>query len=1822
MPQFNFLDENSYGATPSEGANNPLVTEVDKKKKPTSFGFLDDTSYDSTVPSPAVNQAVDSVVRYEDTKPRGFVENYLALSDRLGQLGAEMDVGIVKSVGSLASGIYRSTNTLSKAIDKSFGVVRDQNQYDPNYGDTLTNLGNEMDKHIGVQEKKYLDHVFEGIGSSIPYLVGGVAGKTIGLSTNLMALGLGGTEALVNAYDDYDTLKKEDPNNGNNKLKALASFGGNLAVNFITDRLGFLGEGSTKSVRDALKKFAISTLMESGQETAQQAISNLATGKNPTQGLADTFLVSLPISVPFGAVGLVESGVEGKNNKRTEKLLQELANSGVTKEEAAGTLSSITGVDNPTAMANVNYFTEQNPELNTTYEANAQKKIDDALAEVSASFEPMMEHLKQTTTPAEEAAFQTKPAEEKSTVRTGGEIGKEYNSENMLARERFDIPNLEKVSFGGSDRDVYSVSDNAVVKIAKSSRGLDQNASSVDYYAEDQGLIPKTIEVGKNYLVKEKVFPPDAQTKSMVKDIRNMLPYTETDKDFYVKLNELEEKYGMDGKDIYNFSEIGNYRILINDFKAIRNWGTTAEGKPILLDEGTLNGDLVKNKQTPENIAEYNDMKREARRMKKEFGDTDQKTAYKKAEETKTVSAQVGIEKIKSYQERLGVQFPVFIYNKIYTGQVENGAPEQAFGMYLDNTITLAEAITQFTADHEVGHFAFRNLDKIPVFEGMTQSELYSELKKKYGDLSKIQLEEKLMEGFEKFAAEQEAKKPTTFTGKIKQFFTKLYSMISDIFNVSPEEASSINKFYDTLYFGKGKGITTFENSGKTSDFMEARFKEFGEETPAFQKVDNEFVPERSSQNAVESAYQDILVEEEIPVIAGMPEKLTMTGIELEMMKASLDQNPLKELKKYEATSGEFKGQLPEVIGQKSRGEKGYRKVSEFARRGDDIVQELFGAGETYALAPDVEQVRQAYDDYKRTIAHYREYLADYKKSVAQYKLEQRDAKAIEKLLNDQAKKTEQIRKEIDRHNAFVDKIFGKGFRAGEKAGMVIGRKQATNKFTNTISDIQRKNELEKLKDNIIKRSYTRTVLDALRTNIPRTEWATYMTRLTQVGTSETKFKNVLEAIYERKAELDIENKSRIDTARIRSTIAYLKKIYDIEPTLIRSIKEDLGIDKSIKELSLIELEQFKNELNKRIQFRKDNPVKYLENTSLKEKKGVSQKLKKIDQNLIAPLERKVKQISKPLYESVMTVFFQTEGSNQTDVENTKAMVDTFNKATEDDQILITKYAQSADETRLKTVLEKYATPEEVDAMLASSRETLDRIYKDLKSVDVEVPYRGFFFPRRLKPLNVEQANLMLSTFEYKMGRKATEEERLAIINNLLRGFNPSQLPFITLSGKRFEAHRLIEELPIELMDMYEDFATALQSYISGANAVIEQRKFFGKSVIDTMNYDANLENSIGNKVLELHKAGIISSQQMDEVRDTLQTLFAYRLSEGARAVQQFTNDYIYPLTLGQITSTISQAKDLTMQTLLDIFEGQFNLFGKQMLNANDINLSEPIQQLESSVKTSENKVAQFGKKIMTPFSKADSFFLDVFINSSYKRMVKLAKAKNNTRFKSGLVDIFGEEGALKLIEELQSKTGNETGDQLPEGAKRWLFSEVAKVRPITKLQKARGAIRNPAWYTLKNFAVKQLEFVRSQSIDLMVEGKRTGDKKLIAEGAGKFVAILAYMAFLGAGIDELKDWIMGRNKDTFWDKIVDNTLQVFGLSNYILQTGQRDGFAKQTALSLSPAALSITYQIIDDAIADVKNTIDGDPIYDAKNLKRIPLVGNIFYNRFGGGSN
>jgi len=1231
--------------------------------------------------------------------------------------------------------------------------------------------------------------------------------------------------------------------------------------------------------------------------------------------------------------------------------------------------------------------------------------------------------------------------------------------------------------------------------------------------------------------------------------------------------------------------------------------------------------------------------------------DSDAVPAYKVQNENKKVDASTAVARIRDLSKRHGVEFTTQVYNKIYTGEVINGSPQQAFGMYLDGTIALAEMVTTFTGDHEFGHLIFDNLENLPHFK-MTKEELYTELRAMPGNKNKtkIQLEESLMDMVETYAKQVESNKPTTLKGKVLAFVKRVYNSLRSTLDMNKKEAEAVQSFLDTMYFGDSKTITTLQNTNKASSFMDARFKEFGEEPKNLTDV---YTPEQISMATMEAEYNQLLLDEsiDIPLDTEVPGELQEEKIQLEIWKYLISQNPMANLEKYESRSGEMEGSLPEVLGMgiEELSDTTYKRVRrsetlDYIRRGDAIIPELTGID-------DVNEVAQLYDEYKVDKKEYRQALKDFRKRISDFKIIQKDSKALDnwfkKQVIDNQKRDVKLKKRRDDVNKILLRGKKKGIKIGERAGIKIGKATTTNKYVSKIEQMTRAQELNRLQENIIRRSYERGALQYIKENIPRKEHGAYMLRLTQVGLSDAKYSNLIEAISERKKKLDIKEGDRAERASVRSSIGYLRKIFDIEPSLIIDIKKDLDIKgyyktgpkkgqqktslKSIKDYTMEELGMFKEELQKRIQFRIDNKVNYLDHATLEVKKTgwrvipskIANIVKKGDQKFVAPMERQIKKISPALYERMMTVFYEIDRTRDAYFKKIEPLYATYNKATDEDQELIKQYSQSSEVVKLESVLLKYESEENVKEMLKQSREVLDSIHSDLNSVEINVPYRGSFFPRKLKKLDIQEAELMLKTFENKMGRKATEEEKTKIMTNLLRGFDTAQLPFITLSGKKFESYRLIETITPELSPFYEGFKTSMDAYIISAVTTIEQRKFFGRFAISNMDYKAGLEQSIGAKVMNLRDTGVITSKEMDIVEDTLKTMFSFRIDEWGQEMQQFTNDYVYPLVLSGVGNAINQIRDLSMQIIQDVMVGQFNLIGRQTYKSTDFTSgASDVFEIESGVEASSNWLAKVLRKGMLMFKGSDQFFLGTLSNSSVRRMTNLAK-KNDKRFTQRMIDIFGEKKAGDIIMKLQSMKAGEKLDmdsELFESVNRWIYSEVARTRPITKLQKARGAVRHPLWYTLKNFTVKQFQFIREESIDIIAEGVRTKDAKMVAEGSGRLAVAMTIIGAVGAGTGELIDFVYGDDDDDFWDKVMDNILQVFGFSNYIFRGAKRNGLGGQVVASYSPATISIMAGLFDDIHKDIKDVLDGDPLYEARVIKRIPVIGRLFYELFGGG--
>jgi hypothetical protein len=207
-------------------------------------------------------------------------------------------------------------------------------------------------------------------------------------------------------------------------------------------------------------------------------------------------------------------------------------------------------------------------------------------------------------------------------TRNGTPIGFNYDTD-LVARERFNIPTLKKIG-EGSDRVVFDLGDNKVLKVAKTARGLAQNIHEGSYDLVEEGILPEVFENGLNYIVAEKVESAKGNkaVNDLIRDLKNF-----TQRDFDMRTSKLQDV--LEANDL---SYVMNYDVLYGDLSSARNWGVK-NGKPIHLDGGTFGGvQMINQYKGVKNLedSDFRDVYNKSRQAKAKFGDKDTFTKFQK----------------------------------------------------------------------------------------------------------------------------------------------------------------------------------------------------------------------------------------------------------------------------------------------------------------------------------------------------------------------------------------------------------------------------------------------------------------------------------------------------------------------------------------------------------------------------------------------------------------------------------------------------------------------------------------------------------------------------------------------------------------------------------------------------------------------------------------------------------------------------------------------------------------------------------------------------------------------------------------------------------------------------------------------------------------------------------------------------------------------------------------------------------------------------------------------------------------------------------------
>jgi len=226
--------------------------------------------------------------------------------------------------------------------------------------------------------------------------------------------------------------------------------------------------------------------------------------------------------------------------------------------------------------------------------------------------------------------------------------------------------------------------------------------------------------------------------------------------------------------------------------------------------------------------------------------------------------------RLESSMKRLGLNFDIALFDKIYTGEMASKVvtdakgfqtlkviPEQAAGVVFNNRLALARTAMKFTDYHELIHIISDNMAEIPAFAKYNKIELLKEAQNVYGQkyLEK-DFEEVLARGFEDFVYHRK-----NFTGKLKAFFSRLIYEVKQILNFT--RRVNLKSFYEDVLYSKAKSITNLEvgpkrgvitrtNAGNTLDLSN------GNRGSLFSKIKNEegFIPEKYVEQKIAEAKQ------------------------------------------------------------------------------------------------------------------------------------------------------------------------------------------------------------------------------------------------------------------------------------------------------------------------------------------------------------------------------------------------------------------------------------------------------------------------------------------------------------------------------------------------------------------------------------------------------------------------------------------------------------------------------------------------------------------------------------------------------------------------------------------------------------------------------------------------------------------------------------------------------------------------------------------------------------------------------------------------------
>jgi hypothetical protein len=826
--------------------------------------------------------------------------------------------------------------------------------------------------------------------------------------------------------------------------------------------------------------------------------------------------------------------------------------------------------------------------------------------------------------------------------------------------------------------------------------------------------------------------------------------------------------------------------------------------------------------------------------------------------------------------------------------------------------------------------------------------------------------------------------------------------------------------------------------------------------------------------------------------------------------------------------------------------------------------------------------------------------------------------------------------------------------RQASKSARKVERFKAKRKLRSAVNDV--KKQFTKNIDNVD--GLKKIVRDFVNSNIPpakRTKLLNALASIKGVKTSDKgavrKINDILQRSVAQASDVRSADAIRKSRARLRSNVAYIKKVGGMDDKVIRDVKKSLRIDKPLSKMDEFELANVIEEIKKRIKFKYDRGVlpvltdnkKIVLNDEFYEanieimrrdrgfRSSFGDGLKKTRDLIVSALEdgvgifsTEIKKIDTGLFARVRKL---ESNLFKTRKKYTDLMAPFLRKARKmkgDDGIILDLAMKNGDAKTIARINKKY----KMEGEYSKFRNALNDMYNEAKKAGLDVGFIENFAPRVVKDSNGFLRYLQRSgewdTFrrviqskEMEMGRNLTTSEKSQLISNYIRGYSGGGLATIVPNQVK---NRNIKFLTGEMDKFYYDSVTASVRYIEDMTNAIETRKFLGFKKGD--------EFIVGDSITKLVNDLLSKNKITPEQSDRLKKLLNSRLDpKGPGRFVNLIKNIGFIDVLGNSIAALTQFGDIAFSAVKyprDTLMG----FIQSSLRRSDVSIKDLGVESIAQELSKKNLISNLVSRtfLISAFSEVDRIGKETLLNASLLKARRAAK-RGDKKFLNTAKQYFDNPRDFDAFV-LDMRAGRNT-----ENVKFFMLNQLMDTQPIALsevpvayLQAGNGRV----FYMLKTFGAKMIDIYRNTAIKTIQEGNsfiakakkaktpqskerlmKMGRKKII-QGTKDIMTLTTTIVLFNGSIDYAKDFILRKEPSEPQDVVVDNLLKIMFLNRFAVSRLSRDGVGAVVKDMLFPPTRAI------DNLMDFTRS---ESINDSKLVRSVPIVGELYYWWFGRGS-